>query len=118
MSKRQRSILPGFGLTMGYTMLYVSLLVLIPLAGLFFKSATMPWSDLKDALTDPEMLASLRHTYGAALITAKINAFFGFIVAWTLVRYKFPGHRLVDGLIDLPFALPTAVSGITLATLY
>jgi sulfate transport system permease protein len=116
--KKRRSILPGFGITMGYTMLYVSLLVLIPLAGLFVKSATMPWADFKDAITDPEMLASLRLTFGAAFLAALVNAFFGFIVAWTLVRYSFPGRRLIDGLIDLPFALPTAVSGITLATLY
>jgi sulfate transport system permease protein len=118
MAKKRRSILPGFGLTMGYTMLYVSLLVLIPLAGLFVKSATMPWHDFKEAITDPDMLASLRLTFGASFLAAVINAFFGFIVAWTLVRYEFPGRRLIDGLIDLPFALPTAVSGITLATLY
>jgi sulfate transport system permease protein len=99
-------------------MFYVSLLVLIPLAGLFFKSATMPWHDLKDALTDPDMLHSLRLTFGASFLAAIINAIFGFIVAWTLVRYEFPGKRFIDGLIDLPFALPTAVSGITLATLY
>jgi sulfate transport system permease protein len=116
--KRKRSILPGFGLTMGYTMLYLSILVLIPLAGLFIRSATMPWPDLKEALTDPEMISSLKLTFGASFIAAIVNAFFGFIVAWTLVRYKFPGHRFIDGLIDLPFALPTAVSGITLATLY
>lgn len=116
--KKRRTILPGFGITMGYTMLYVSLLVLIPLAGLFVKSATMPWADFKDAISDPEMLASLRLTFGAAFLAALVNAFFGFIVAWTLVRYSFPGRRLIDGLIDLPFALPTAVSGITLATLY
>jgi sulfate transport system permease protein len=103
---------------MGYTMLYVSLLVLIPLAGLFVKSARMPWADFKEAISDPEMLASLRLTFGAAFVAALVNAFFGFIVAWTLVRYSFPGRRLIDGLIDLPFALPTAVSGITLATLY
>jgi sulfate/thiosulfate transport system permease protein len=115
---KQRSILPGFGLTMGYTMLYVSLLVVIPLAGLFFKSATMPWAELKETLRDSELLDSLKLTFGLAFFAALINAFFGFIVAWTLVRYRFPGQRFIDGLIDLPFALPTAVSGITLATLY
>ncbi len=115
---RKRSILPGFGLTMGYTMVYVSLIVIIPLIGLFFKSATMSWADMKDAITDPDLVASLKLTFGAALLAALFNAFFGFIVAWSLVRYTFPGRRFVDGLIDLPFALPTAVSGITLATLY
>ncbi len=103
---------------MGYTMLYLSLIVIIPLCGLFFKTANMSWVDMKDALSDPDLIASLKLTFGASLIAALINAVFGFIVAWTLVRYHFPGRRLVDGLIDLPFALPTAVSGITLATLY
>jgi sulfate/thiosulfate transport system permease protein len=115
---KKRSILPGFGLTMGYTMVYVSLIVIIPLIGLFLKSATMSWADMKDALTDPDLIASLKLTFGASLLAALFNAVFGFIVAWTLVRYTFPGRRFVDGLIDLPFALPTAVSGITLATLY
>ncbi len=115
---KKKSILPGFGLTMGYTMVYVSLIVIIPLIGLFLKSATMSWADLKDALSNPDLLASLKLTFGASLLAAVFNAIFGFIVAWTLVRYPFPGRRFVDGLIDLPFALPTAVSGITLATLY
>lgn len=115
---RSRSILPGFGLTMGYTTLYVSLIVIIPLAGLFWKSATLPWADLKEAISDPELISSLKLTFGLSFVSACINAVFGFIVAWTLIRYSFPGKRLVDGLIDLPFALPTAVSGITLATLY
>ena len=115
---KKRSILPGFGLTMGYTMVYVSLIVIIPLIGLFLKSATMSWADMKDALTDPDLIASLKLTFGASFLAALFNAVFGFIVAWTLVRYTFPGRRFVDGLIDLPFALPTAVSGITLATLY
>jgi sulfate transport system permease protein len=99
-------------------MVYVSLIVIIPLIGLFLKSATMSWADMKDALTDPDLIASLKLTFGASFLAALFNAFFGFIVAWTLVRYRFPGQRFVDGLIDLPFALPTAVSGITLATLY
>ncbi len=103
---------------MGYTSLYLSLIVIIPLGGLFWKSATLPWPDFKQALTDPELLSSLKVTFGLSLAAATINAVLGFIVAWTLVRYPFPGRRLVDGLIDLPFALPTAVSGITLATLY
>jgi sulfate transport system permease protein len=116
--KRSRSILPGFGLTMGYTTLYLSLIVIIPLAGLFWKSATMSWPQFREAITDPELVASLKLTFGLAFAAACINVVFGFVVAWTLVRYPFPGRRLVDGLIDLPFALPTAVSGITLATLY
>ena len=115
---KPRNILPGFGLTLGYTTLYVSLLVVIPLAGLFFKSATMPWDQLRETLADQELRDSLKLTFGLSFLAALINAFFGFIVAWTLVRYPFPGRRLIDGLIDLPFALPTAVSGITLATLY
>jgi len=115
---RPRSVLPGFGLTMGYTVLYVSLLVLIPLAGLFFKSAALSWADIQALLTDRFVLASLRLTFWAATVGALVNAVFGFIVAWTLVKYPFPGSRFIDGLIDLPFALPTAVSGITLAVLF
>ncbi len=103
---------------MGYTMLYLSLIVIIPLAGLFFKSATMTWPAFTKAITDPDLISSLKLTFGLSFIAALVNVLFGFITAWTLVRYPFPGHRLVDGLIDLPFALPTAVSGITLATLY
>ena len=120
MAKRvkQRNILPGFGLTMGYTTLYVSLLVVIPLAGLFFRSATLSWGQIREILTDSNLIASLKLTFGAALVGALINAVFGFIVAWTLIRYPFPGSRIVDGLVDLPFALPTAVSGITLVTLF
>ncbi len=110
--------MPGFGLTMGYTTLYVSLLVVIPLAGLFFKSATLSWGQIREILTDSNLIASLKLTFGAALVGALINAVFGFIVAWTLIRYPFPGSRIVDGLVDLPFALPTAVSGITLVTLF
>jgi sulfate transport system permease protein len=115
---KKRSVLPGFGLSMGYTMLYLSLIVLIPLAGLFFKSATLSWADIRELVTNPALLSSLKLTFGASFLAAMINAFFGFIVAWTLVRYPFPGYKFVDALIDLPFALPTAVSGITLATLY
>ncbi len=115
---RKRSVLPGFGLSMGYTMLYLSLIVLIPLAGLFFKSASLSWTDMRELVTNPDLVASLKLTFGASLIAAVINAVFGFIIAWTLVRYPFPGHKFLDAIIDLPFALPTAVSGITLATLY
>ncbi|HVT80229.1 MAG TPA: sulfate ABC transporter permease subunit CysT [Phycisphaerae bacterium] len=116
--RARRSILPGFGLTMGYTSLYVSLLVVIPLAGLFFKSATLPFSAIWAAATDAELAASLKITFGLSLVAGLINAVFGFIVAWTMVRYSFPGRKILDAVIDLPFALPTAVSGITLATLY
>src|SRR5262245_26247750 len=116
--KKSRSILPGFGLTLGYTSLYVSLIVIIPLAGLFFKSATLPCPKLHAALADPDLSSSLKITFGLSLVAAFINVFFGFISAWTLVRYSFPGRKLFDAVIDLPFALPTAVSGITLATLY
>src|SRR5277367_3624427 len=106
---KKRSILPGFGLTMGYTMLYLSLIVLIPLAGLFFKSATLSWADIRELVTNDDLIASLKLTFGASLIAALINGVFGFIVAWTLVRYPFPGHKFIDAVVDLPFALPTAV---------
>lgn len=115
---KKRSILPGFGLTMGFTTLYVSLIVVIPLAGLFFKSATMSWGAIYRAISDPDLIASLKLTFGLSLAAGLINVVFGLITAWTLVRYPFPGRKLLDALIDLPFALPTAVSGITLATLY
>jgi sulfate transport system permease protein len=115
---KRRSILPGFGLTMGYTTLYISLLVIIPLAGLFFKSATLSRAQIIAAISDPNLVHSLKLTFGLSLAAAFINVIFGFITAWTLVRYSFPGRRIIDGLIDLPFALPTAVSGITLATIY
>ncbi len=114
----KRSILPGFGLTMGYTMFYVSLIVIIPLIGLFVKSATMSWGEIHTAITDRAVVSSLKLSFGLSFLAAVINLVLGFITAWTLVRYKFPGKGLVDGLIDLPFALPTAVSGITLASLY
>ncbi|HVP13215.1 MAG TPA: sulfate ABC transporter permease subunit CysT [Phycisphaerae bacterium] len=115
---RQRSILPGFGLTLGFAMAYLGLIVLIPLAGLFVKTATMSWAGFWATTTEPRVLAAFRLSFGAALIAALVNVFFGLIVAWVLVRYRFPGRRLVDALIDLPFALPTAVAGISLTTLY
>lgn len=113
-----RSVIPGFGLTMGYTIFYLSLIVLIPLATLFFKSSTMGWSDFWRTVTEPRVVASYKLTFGTALIAALVNAFFGFIVAWTLVRYQFFGKRFVDAMVDLPFALPTAISGIALTTIY
>jgi sulfate transport system permease protein len=112
------SILPGFGLTLGFTLLYLSLIVLIPLSALFFKTATMGWTTFWQTVTDPRVMASYQLTFGASLMAATANAVFGFIVAWTLVRYAFPGKQLVDAMVDLPFALPTAVSGIALTALY
>lgn len=114
----RRRVLPGFGLTLGYTLLYLSLIVLIPLSALFARTATMPWEAFWNTVTDPRVVASYKLTFGASLIGAVLNVVFGFIVAWTLVRYRFPGHKLVDALVDLPFALPTAVSGIALTAIY
>jgi sulfate transport system permease protein len=115
---KQRSVLPGFGLTMGFTLLYLSLLVLIPLAGLVFKSTTIRWDQFYAAVTDARVVASYKLTFGASLAAATINAVFGLIVAWVLVRYSFPGKNLADALVDLPFAMPTAVSGIALTAVY
>lgn len=112
------SVLPGFRLTVGYTMLYLSLIVLLPLAALFVRAAGLGWSDFAAAAFSPRVMASYRLTFGTALLAAIINAAFGLAVAWTLVRYRFPGRRLIDALIDLPFALPTAVSGIALTAVY
>lgn len=115
---RNPSILPGFGLTLGFTVFFLSGIVLLPLAALVFKTAALTWGQFFAILTDPRAVASYRLSFGAALLAAIINAVFGFIVAWALVRYEFPGRRFVDALIDLPFALPTAVSGIALATVF
>ncbi len=115
---RAHSVLPGFGLTLGYALLYLSLIVLVPLAALFFRAATGGWQELWEAICEPRVLASYKLTFGAAFIGATVNAFFGFIVAWTLVRYRFPGRKVLDAMVDLPFALPTAVSGIALTAIY
>ena len=115
--RARRSVLPGFGLTLGLTLTYLCLLVLIPLAGLFFKSASLGASEFFAAVLSPRALAAYRLSFGASFAAAAVNAVFGLIVAWVLVRYAFPGRRLVDALVDLPFALPTAVAGITLTTL-
>jgi sulfate transport system permease protein len=115
---KPRSVLPGFGLTMGYTLVYLSLIVLIPLAALFLKTATASWSEIWNTISDPQAVASYKLTFGAALVAALVNLLFGFIVAWTLVRYSFPGKKLLDAIVDLPFALPTAVSGIALTAIY
>jgi sulfate transport system permease protein len=115
---KQRSVLPGFGLTLGFAIVYLSLIVLIPIAGLLLKTASLSWEEFYGTLTSARVLASFRLTFGAALIAALVNAVFGLLVAWVLVRYPFPGKRIADALVDLPFALPTAVAGITLAGLY
>jgi sulfate transport system permease protein len=115
---RQPSILPGFGLTLGFTTFFLSAIVLIPLAALIIKGSSPSFEQLREILLDPRAVASYRLSFGAALLAAVVNAIFGFIVAWTLVRYDFPGRRLVDALIDLPFALPTAVSGIALTAVF
>jgi sulfate transport system permease protein len=116
---KQHSVLPGFGITIGFTLLYMGLLVLIPLGGLVLFTSKMSFQEFwESAVADPRVLAAYRVTFGASLLSAVINAFFGFIVAWVLVRYSFPGKRAIDAMVDLPFALPTAVSGIALTTLY
>lgn len=115
---RRHSVLPGFDLALGFTLLYLSLVVLIPLAAAFLKAASMTWPAFWDAISSPRVVASYRLTFGASLAAAAINAVFGLLVAWVLVRYDFPFKRLVDALVDLPFALPTAVAGITLTALY
>jgi sulfate transport system permease protein len=114
----RHSVLPGFDLALGFTLLYLSFIVLIPLSAAFLKTATMTSPAFWDAVTSPRVLASYRLTFGASFAAALINAFFGLIVAWVLVRYEFPFKRIVDALVDLPFALPTAVAGIALTALY
>ena len=115
---QKRGILPGFSLTLGFSVLYLCLIVLIPLSATFLKAATLGFQGFWDVITQPRVLASYRLTFGASLAAASINAFFGLLVAWVLVRYDFFGKKLIDALVDLPFALPTAVAGIALATLY
>jgi len=115
---KHRSILPGFGPTFGYALFYLSLIVLIPLAGVFLKTRALTWEQFWNTVTSQRVLASYKLTFGAAFAGAAINAVFGLLVAWVLVRYKFPGKKIVDALVDLPFALPTAVAGITLTALY
>ncbi|AZC02089.1 MULTISPECIES: sulfate ABC transporter permease subunit CysT [Acinetobacter] len=117
MSQRSR-VLPGFGLSLGFTLAYVSLIVLIPLAAVFIKSFGIGWDGLWEILTSERILKSLQLSFSSALIAAFINVVFGLLLAWCLVRYNFPGKRLVDALVDLPFALPTAVAGIALTSLY
>ncbi|MYM30525.1 sulfate transport system permease protein [Duganella sacchari] len=111
-------VMPGFRLSLGFTIFYLTLIVLIPLSAIFLKSATMSWEAFWNTVTSARVIASYKLTFGASLIGAFINVIFGGIVAWVLVRYEFPGKRIVDALVDLPFALPTAVAGITLTALY
>jgi len=111
-------VIPGFGLSLGFTIFYLALIVLIPLSAVFLKTFTMTWEAFWNAVTSERVIASYKLSFGASLIAASLNVVFGGIVAWVLVRYKFPGKRFVDALVDLPFALPTAVAGITLTALY
>lgn len=111
-------VIPGFGLTMGFTLLYLGFIFLIPVGGLLLYTSLMSWDDFWKAVSHPQVVASYRLSFGAALIGATINLVFGALVAWVLVRYRFPGKKIVDALVDLPFALPTAVAGIALVTLY
>ncbi|HUO44598.1 MAG TPA: sulfate ABC transporter permease subunit CysT [Burkholderiales bacterium] len=115
---KRYSVLPGFSLAFGYTLLYLSLIVLIPLSATFIKTFTLTWPQFWAAATSPRVVASYRLSFGASLLAALINAAFGTLVAWVLVRYRFPGRRIVDAIIDLPFALPTAVAGIALTAVY
>ncbi|QZA76391.1 sulfate ABC transporter permease subunit CysT [Deefgea tanakiae] len=118
MKFKQSSVLPGFNLSLGYSVLYLSLIVLLPLTALFTKTMGLDWATFWSIVTEPRVMASYRVTFGASLIAATINLFVGLLIAWVLVRYRFPGKRFIDALVDLPFALPTAVAGIALATLY
>ncbi|HSD37517.1 MAG TPA: sulfate ABC transporter permease subunit CysT [Rhodocyclaceae bacterium] len=115
---RTTNVLPGFNLTLGYTLGYLSLIVLIPLAAIFLKTTEMTLERFWEVVTAPRVVASYKLSFGAALLAAGINTVFGFLLAWSLVRYRFPGKRIVDALVDLPFALPTAVAGIALSTVY
>lgn len=115
---KKHSVLPGFRLTLGYTLFYLGLIVLIPLSAVFIKAFGLEWSAFWDTVSAPRVVASYRLTFGASLLAALINAVFGVLVAWVLVRYTFPGKKIVDALVDLPFALPTAVAGIALTAVY
>lgn len=115
---RPRNVLPGFGLSLGFALTYLSLIVLIPLSAVFIKSSSLSFDEFWSAVSSPRVVASYRISFGMALLAAAINAVFGLMLAWSLVRYSFPGRRIVDALIDLPFAMPTAVAGIALTALY
>ncbi|QQD22679.1 sulfate ABC transporter permease subunit CysT [Oceanospirillaceae bacterium ASx5O] len=115
---RSFSVLPGFGLSLGYTLVYLGLIVLIPLAAVFIKTAELSWEQFWAVVSSPRVVASYQLSFGASLLAAVINAVFGMLLAWALVRYSFPGKKIIDALVDLPFALPTAVAGIALTALY
>ena len=115
---KRHTVLPGFDLALGFSLLYISLIVLIHLSAAFLRTFALTWPEFVDATTTPRVLASYRLTFGASFLAALLNAFFGLIVAWVLVRYHFPARRLIDALVDLPFALPTAVAGIALTAIY
>ena len=112
-----KRVLPGFNITLGFTLFYLSVIVLIPLSALFFKTFTLSWEQFVSAVSSPRVVASYQLTFGASFLAALVNAVFGLLLAWVLVRYEFPGKKLVDALVDLPFALPTAVAGISLTAL-
>lgn len=115
---REPSVIPGFGLTFGFTIFYLAIIVLIPIAGLYFKTFELDWAAFQRIVTGPRFLAALRLSFGASLLAAAFNVVIGVVIAWVLVRYTFPGRRLLDAIVDLPFALPTAVAGIALTALY
>ncbi|MCO5082451.1 MAG: sulfate ABC transporter permease subunit CysT [Rhizobiaceae bacterium] len=115
---RKPSVIPGFGLTLGFTIVYLTLIILIPLAGIAWRSADLGWNDFWAIASDPRVIKALQISFGASLAAAIVNTVFGMIVAWVLVRYRFPGRRILDAAVDLPFALPTAVAGISLAAIY
>jgi sulfate transport system permease protein len=117
-SINRTNVLPGFGLTLGFTLICLALVVAIPLSAAFFKASALGWEQFLRVVTSPRALASYRLTFGASAVAALVNAAFGFIVAWVLARYDFPGRKIVDALVDLPFALPTAVAGIALTAIY
>ena len=116
--KKKNTIIPGFSLTFGYTMIYLGVIVLLPLSMVFLNTLSMSWSEFWDTIAHPRAVASYKLSFGTALAAGLLNVVFGTIIAWVLIRYEFPGKKIVDGLVDLPFALPTAVAGIALATLY
>jgi sulfate transport system permease protein len=118
MTRKRNSVLPGFCISLGFTMFYISFLVILPLSTIFINSVTVEWSKIWGTISEPRVIASYQLSIGASLLAAFINVVFGLLVAWVLVRYRFPGGRIIDGLVDLPFALPTAIAGIALTTLY
>ncbi|MGG3890482.1 sulfate ABC transporter permease subunit CysT [Metabacillus fastidiosus] len=118
MKFKKHSILPGFGLSLGFTMLYISILIILPLSMIFINTTSLGWEKFFEIVTEPRVVASYKLSFGASFVAASINVIFGVLIAWVLVRYQFPGKRIIDGLVDLPFALPTAVAGIALTTLY